>query len=215
MMRHDALQGERLLDVGCAAGTYTERLARRFERVDAIDIEPERLGYFRRRLERMGANNITVAQMSVEDMAFPDCSFDVVTAIEVLEHVPDLDAGLREIHRVLRPGGRLLVTGPNRYFPLETHGVLIGGRRFSPLAFPGLPWIPPLHRRMADARSFTVRWLRARLCASGFDLRAHDYIMPPFDRSRAGKAIKPITDWLEHTPLRFFGISLVIVCERT
>jgi SAM-dependent methyltransferase len=215
LAKHTPLSGDRLLDIGCAAGLYTERLAESFREVHAFDVEPDRLRSFRDRVRGTAAGErIKISQMSVHDMGYPDATFDVVTAIEVLEHVPDLDSGLREIHRVLRPGGRFLITGPNRYFPLETHGVLIRGRRHSPGVLPGLPWVPPLHRKLSDARSFTVRSLTRLIGPYGFELRAHDYIMPPFDRSAWGKRIKPLTDGLERTPLRVFGITLIMVFVR-
>jgi ubiquinone/menaquinone biosynthesis C-methylase UbiE len=209
------LRGERLLDIGCATGEYTEFLAAGFSATDAIDIEPERLNVFKEHLAAQTLEHpIVVTQMSAEDMSFGDATFDMVTAIEVLEHVPNLDATLSEVHRVLRPGGHLLVTGPNRFFPLESHGFLFRGRRHPPIAFPFLPWIPPLHRRMSDARSFTVTALRRVVEPHGFRLRAHTRLMPPFDRSRMGKKIRGFTDSLERTPLGVFGITLVMVFEK-
>ena len=207
------LTGVRLLDVGCADGTYTRRLAGGFERVDAIDIERERLDDFRAVLVATPNDRITVAEMSADNLEFDDGSFDMVTAIEVLEHVGDLDRTLDEIHRVLRPGGRLLVTSPNRWFPFETHGVLIGGRRRRPWMAPFLPWIPPLHRRWSDARAFTVGGLSRQAGRHGFRLVASDYIMPPFDRNGIGRRIRPVTDAVERSPLSFLGMALVMVFE--
>jgi SAM-dependent methyltransferase len=209
------LSGDRLLDVGCASGEYTESLARGFASTDAIDIEPERLEVFDKRLADQGiAHRIVITQMSAGQMTFRGETFDAVTAIEVLEHIPDLAAALDEIHRVLRPGGRFLVTGPNRWFPFETHGVWFRGRRYPPTRAPFLTWIPPLHRRMANARSFTISSLRRTIEPHGFRLTGYTRLMPPFDRSRAGKRMRPITDRLERTPLGVFGITLVMVFER-
>ena len=59
----------------------------------------------------------------------PDAHFDVVSTIEVLEHVRDVDMAMSEIVRVLKPGGALLVSVPNRYFPFETHLVKFGRRQ--------------------------------------------------------------------------------------
>jgi SAM-dependent methyltransferase len=204
-----------LLDVGCASGEYTEELALGFTRTDGIDIEPERLEIFDKRLaERGTAHRISISQMSAERMAFPDETFDAVSAIEVLEHIPDLNAALGEIHRVLRPGGRFLVTGPNRFFPLETHGVILNGKRYPSTRAPFVTWIPPLHRRMADARSFTVTSLRRTIQPHGFRLLGWTRLMPPFDRSRMGKKIRTVTDRLESTPLGVFGVTVVLVFER-
>jgi SAM-dependent methyltransferase len=215
LSKHVRLSGDRLLDVGCASGSYTMRLAQGFHHVDAIDVEPERLEMFRAALEGTELEaKITIAQMSADALAFDDDQFDMVTTIEVLEHVPDLEGSIREIHRVLRPGGSFCITSPNRYFPIETHGVIVGGRRRPPSHAPFITWVPPLHRRVADARSFTVRGLSSTIEAAGFRRTSFDYIMPPFDRSAMGRRIRPVTDRIERSPLKFFGMALVLVFTK-
>jgi len=209
------LTGERLLDIGCADGTYTLRLAEGFDTVDAVDIEPERLASFTATLSTHPlAERITVARMSAEQLDFPNASFDAVTAIEVLEHVGDLDRTIQEVGRVLAPGGRFLITSPNRYFPFETHGFEFRGRRRTPASGPFLPWVPPLHARIADARVFTVRRLSAQVRRHGFRREGFDYIMPPFDRSKVGRKIKPVLDRVERSPLKFFGMALILVFRK-
>lgn len=210
------LTGDRLLDVGCADGSYTLRLAEGFRSVDAVDIEPERLADFTLALDGHPlADRVRLAQMSAERLEFDDETFDAVTTIEVLEHVGDLDRTIAEIRRVLKPGGRFLITSPNRYFPFETHGFELRGRRHPPTHGPFLPWVAPLHERLADARTFTVRTLSADIEAHGFRRLGVDYIMPPFDRSAVGRKIKPVLDRVERSPLKFFGMALVLVFRRT
>ena len=213
--RHTALAGKRLLDVGCGDGTYTMRLAGAFEQIDAIDIQTDRLAMFRQRLaDEPAADKITVRELSVTELDYPDRTFDLVTAIEVVEHVADLDRALRQVHRVLTPGGRFALTTPNRWFPFETHGFLINGKRYPPSRGPFLPWLVPLHRRLADARSFTARSLSRQLREAGLEPVAVDYIMPPFDRSGIGRRVRPVTDAIERSPLKFFGMALVVVAHR-
>jgi SAM-dependent methyltransferase len=207
-----SLEGRRLLDIGCADGTYTRRLAERFDQVDAIDIEPDRLADFRALLQP--GDNVTVHDMSADELTFAEETFDVVTAIEVMEHVGDVDAVLREVARVLVPGGRFLVTTPNRWFPFETHKPIIAGKRRRPWVAPGLPWIPAVHRRFSDARAFTATGLGKQAAAAGLPMTAHTYIMPPFDASSVGRRIRPVTDWMEDSPLSFFGMALVAVFEK-
>lgn len=211
-----SLSGCRLLDVGCADGTYTVPLAEGFDQVDAVDIESERLGDFSDKLRKDArlAAKITVQMMSAEGLSFPDDTFDAVTTIEVLEHVGDLDAALAEIHRVLRPSGTFLITSPNRWFPLETHGFIVGQRRLRPAQGPFLPWIKPLHRRWADARTFTVGSLTKQIESIGFERIGYSYIMPPFDRSRTGQTLGPLLDRVERSPASFFGMALVMVFRK-
>lgn len=211
LSQHADITGDRLLDIGCANGAYTARTAAAFRAVDAVDVEEDRLEAFRAHVRGTPLEqSVSIHRMSADRLAFDDDTFDVVTAIEVLEHVHDLDATLREIHRVLTPDGRFLVTTPNRLFPFETHGVLWRGRRYPPGRAPFLPWMPSLHRRLADARAFTLRSVSRPAAAAGFRLESAAYMMPPFDRSRVGQLLRPLTDCIERTPLRNFGMTLVL-----
>ncbi|GLW99710.1 class I SAM-dependent methyltransferase [Microtetraspora sp. NBRC 16547] len=209
-------KGERLLDVGCGDGSYTVRLAEGFTKVDGVDIESVRLKMFAERIEGTDlAERITIREMSASELDFPDDTFDLVTAIEVVEHVHELDRALKEIHRVLKPGGLFQLTTPNRWFPLETHGVLFRGRRYRSTRAPFLTWVRPLHRRMADARTFTGAEIRGHLTRAGLRTRRLDYIGPPFDlMAGVGRFVRPVTDWMEGTPLRFLGMALVVTAEK-
>jgi SAM-dependent methyltransferase len=97
--------GARLLDVGCGTGYNLESLRGRC-RGFGVDLAAEGLAFCRERgLERL-------AQASAERLPYPDASFDVVTALDVLEHIDDDLAALHEWGRVLRPGGRLVLFVP-------------------------------------------------------------------------------------------------------
>jgi SAM-dependent methyltransferase len=216
LARRTNLTGNRLLDIGCGDGSYTRRLADGFAKVDAIDIQSDLLSQFAEQVKGTpDAQRIIICEMSAAKLSYPDDAFDVVTSIEVLEHIVDLDEALREIRRVLKPGGRFAFTTPNRWFPFETHGFIIGGRRYSPARAPFLTWISPLHRRLADARTFTASELRRRLAEAGLQTRSVDYIMPPFDRSALGRHIRVFTDMMERTPLRVLGMALVVTADKS
>jgi len=212
LARITPLTGGRLLDVGCADGTYTLRLAEGFQAVDAIDIEPERLADFNAKLA--GNDHVIAYEMSADRILFTNNRYDVVTAIEVLEHVADLPGTFAEVARVLKPGGRFCVTTPNRWFPFETHGPLVAGKRRKSWLFPGLPWARPLHRRWSDARAFTRRELVAEADRAGLTLVGAEWMMPPFDRNGLGRRVRRVTDWVESSPLAFLGMAHVIVFEK-
>ncbi|SEG46756.1 Methyltransferase domain-containing protein [Thermomonospora echinospora] len=215
LSRQTALRGDRLLDVGCGDGVYTVRLADGFSGVEAIDIQEDRLALFTERIKDTPLQrSITVRAMSAAELDYPDASFDLVTAIEVMEHVAELPRTLAEIHRVLRPGGRLCITTPNRWFPFETHGVLYRGRRYPSSRAPFVTWVRPVHRRFSDARTFTAAELRQHLAEAGLRTLSVDYMMPPFDRSGIGRRIRDVTDRIERSPLSFFGMTLIVTAEK-
>jgi SAM-dependent methyltransferase len=97
------------LDVGCAFGYYVKRLGE--VGWDAAGVDVSRYAIERGRAR--GIEGITVAP--AQDLPFPDDSFDFVTAIDLIEHVPSEEAGLvvAEVRRVLRPGGLTLFATPN------------------------------------------------------------------------------------------------------
>jgi ubiquinone/menaquinone biosynthesis C-methylase UbiE len=209
------LSGDNLLDVGCGIGSYTIRIAESFGHAVGIDLEPQRLEVFRQRVTELGLMaRIEVQQESATSLPFADGSFDVVTAIETLEHIDDLDRGLAEIRRVLQKDGRLFITCPNRLFPIETHALRMHGKSMSGRKMPFLPWVPPIHTRLAQARTFTPRSLRRRLQMAGFTPRGLTWIMPPFDHSELGRRVRRPVDFLERMPgVRRFGVSIVMVAD--
>jgi ubiquinone/menaquinone biosynthesis C-methylase UbiE len=94
-----------ILDVGCGTGANLEMLSE-FGQVEGVDISGEALTFCRER----GLEN--VKQGEAEALPFADSSFDLVTGLDVVEHLDDDLAGLKEMRRVLRPGGHALVFVP-------------------------------------------------------------------------------------------------------
>lgn len=99
--------GQRVLDVGSGPGTITADLARTVSpgEVVAVEINEDAAAITRAELDRQGVGNATVVVGRSEDLGFPDDSFDVVHAHQVLQHVGDPVQSLREMARVCRPGG--------------------------------------------------------------------------------------------------------------
>src|SRR5689334_9695378 len=95
----------RILDAGCGSGSVLGHL-RAFGEVTGADVSP--LAVAAARARRTGE----VVQASIERLPFPDGSFDLVTCLDVLEHTPDDVAVLRELRRITRPGGHVLLTVP-------------------------------------------------------------------------------------------------------
>jgi SAM-dependent methyltransferase len=97
--------GQRLLDVGSGPGTITADLARLVAEVVAVEVNEEAAELTRAELGRQGIDHATVVVGDVHDLDLADGEFDVVHAHQVLQHVADPVAALREMLRVTRPGG--------------------------------------------------------------------------------------------------------------
>ncbi len=104
------LDGRTALDVGCGAGLLTEPLARLGAAVTGIDASPEVIAVARDHAERQGLD-IDYRAAAVEEI---EGRFDLVTCLEVIEHVADPQAFLRSLARRLAPGGLLILSTPNR-----------------------------------------------------------------------------------------------------
>jgi ubiquinone/menaquinone biosynthesis C-methylase UbiE len=101
-------RGLRVLEVGCGLGTDGAQFARAGAAYTGVDLTEAAVGLARRRFELEGlAGEFRVAD--AERLEFADESFDLVYSHGVLHHTPDTRAAVREVHRVLRPGGRAVV----------------------------------------------------------------------------------------------------------
>jgi ubiquinone/menaquinone biosynthesis C-methylase UbiE len=95
-------RGQRVLEVGCGTGLILSRIARCAAHATGLDVSP---GMLRTARER----GLRVVLGSATRLPFADQSFDLVCSFKVLAHVPDVDLALREIARVTRPGGRMIL----------------------------------------------------------------------------------------------------------
>jgi ubiquinone/menaquinone biosynthesis C-methylase UbiE len=108
----DPSPGERVLEIGPGTGYYTLDLADWIGPEGALeifDIQQEMLDHTMDRVGERGLGNVGATQGDAQELPFEDAGFDAVVLTTVLGEIPDQDAALREIARVLRPGGRLVV----------------------------------------------------------------------------------------------------------
>lgn len=111
LRRLDAIDwnGKQVLEIGLGQGADSEQLIRRGARWSGLDLTPESIERVRARLTLRQLPHVSLNRGSVLEMPFPDNSFDIVFSHGVLHHVPEIDRAQREICRVLKPGGQLIV----------------------------------------------------------------------------------------------------------
>jgi len=106
----------RFLEIGCGIGLYLEYLIPLGCEVFGTEYDFSRAMEAKERTE-------SVLCAAGENLPFPDNSFDLILSNEVIEHVIDDQKAVQEMVRALQPGGRMIVFCPNRWYPVETHGI--------------------------------------------------------------------------------------------
>mgnify|MGYP006295916909 CR=1 FL=1 len=108
MLAPSKTSGKRVLDVGCGNGYMLAKFARSGTKSFGIDLTAKALDITKQRMELSGLS-VRLAQADAAALPFADSSFDMVYSLGVLHHSPDTEKSFREIHRVLRPGGKIVV----------------------------------------------------------------------------------------------------------
>lgn len=207
------LEGAYLLDAGCGVGLYLRRFRTVSEHVYGVDIDFERAA-------EAGADLPNIVQASVERLPFAEACFDVIFSHEVLEHVGDDRAAVREAYRTLKPGGYLALFVPNRGYPFETHGIFWRGRyRYGNI--PLVNYLPnPLRSRLCPhVRAYTRREIRRLFEGLAGEIVLHRGIFAGYDRlaarhPRLGRWLREVTYRLEKTPLQWLGLSHWLVFRK-
>lgn len=106
LIDYEQLKGKRVLEIGCGMGTVAEELARSGADVTAIDISERAVRMTRGRFRLFGLQG-NIIRTDSENLPFADNTFDYVWSWGVIHHSPNVARSISEIHRVVRPGGRV------------------------------------------------------------------------------------------------------------
>jgi SAM-dependent methyltransferase len=203
----------RVLDNGCGIGMYIEHLAPHGGQVTGLEFDLERALEARK-------NSDHILNAAGEALPFPSNQFDLILSHEVIEHVRDDRQAVAEMVRSLKPGGRLLMFCPNRGYPFETHGIFWRGQYiFGNILF--VNYLPRFWRnRLAPhVRAYSTHDLEnlfyglpVRRIQSSIIFGGYDNLIARF--KLIGKLMRSILQFLERTPLKFFGLSHFWVVER-
>lgn len=209
------LEEARILDNGCGLGTYLEAFGQvatnqRF----GLEIE------FERAQQALPTADGIILGVG-ENLPFPDNQFDFVFSNEVVEHVADDRLYAAEMVRVVRPGGRLLIFCPNRWYPVEQHGIFWRGTyRFGNI--PLVNYLPsPLRNHLAPhVRAYTKGGLIRLFDGLPTRVVYHGRIFGGYNNieyrwPRFGRVLKQTLYAAEQTPLAVLGLSHLLVVEKT
>ncbi len=203
----------RILENGCGVGMYVEHLSPFGGQVTGLEYD------FERAVEAH-VNSLHIVNAAGEFLPLPTSTFDLILSHEVIEHVQDDRAAIREMVRALKPGGRLTLFCPNRGYPFETHGIYWRGTyRFgNKLLVNYLPCslrdkLAP-HVRVYSRKDLEKLFegLSVVFIERTIIFGAYDNIIARF--GPLGKIVRGALQFLEKTPLKLFGLSHFWVVER-
>lgn len=203
-----------ILEAGCGNGMYSSQFRRRFSMaVEAFDLEFERV--------KSAQEDTPHALVSAaEAIPYRNGLFDTILSNEVIEHVTDDRLAVEEMVRTLKPGGRIVLFCPNRWYPVEQHGHYWKGEYH----FGNTPLINYLPDRWRNqlaphVRAYTARQVRHLF--EGLPVRVvhHTRIFGGYDNivrryPRVGGLMRRMLYALEHTPFRFFALSHLLIVEK-
>ncbi len=208
-----SLSGKTILDAGCGDGQYIDEFKNYSDSIYGVDIEEERVAKARK------MTSIEVFLCDLSQLPFEDDLFDLIFCNEVLEYTDDEIEVLREFHRVLKDDGLLVIYVPNRLFPLETHG----GQIFD-VKLPKIPFINYLplvlrNKICKAARCYSAKSIVHVLEISGMETFHLSYVYPSFDKTykrhpTLARVMRGLTGLLERTPLKIFGISILVFSRK-
>jgi ubiquinone/menaquinone biosynthesis C-methylase UbiE len=205
-----SFEGKTVLDIGCGFGAYGLATEKRGAKISVgVDINREYI-------KRSALSFLVLADAHV--LPFRDSCFDIVLMVEVLEHLSHEVEALKEARRVLKKGGLLLLTVPNKFYPFETHGMKISCVEMPNMLGIGIPllsWMPSFVReRVERAKIYTQKQLINLLHKQGFMPMKVEYMMPPLDRLKRRKlavTFRRLLRKLEATWLKYFACHIIVV----
>lgn len=206
----------RLLDAGCGSGCSLLQLYNSFKDCHGFDVNEDYIKQFQEEVESRNISNCTASMGDLCSLEHDSESVDRLISFEVIEHLPDELAGVKSMHRVLKPGGIAAFSVPNKWWVFETHGAYLPLLRWDRVPF--FSWLPtPIHKRYAKARIYTKQRIVKLLSSVGFNVLKTSYVTAPMDRL----TIKPLQKMVKGTILRndttnipLFSTAIMVIAEK-
>lgn len=210
------LRDKTILDVGCGDGKYSRRIKDFSSKIVGLDIEGEAVT-----LAKRFCSDVVLGD--AQYLPFGDSSFDIVLLADIIEHVGDDSAVVRETFRCLKRGGVMIVFAPNRLFPFEVHGIVIGNGSKAWWLESLIPLINYLPLRLRNrfvphARIYTVSSLLNLFRDLPLEVIHRAYVYPQFERLKSFPAVRRfftgIFLWLEKSPFKVFGEDHLLILQK-
>jgi 2-polyprenyl-3-methyl-5-hydroxy-6-metoxy-1,4-benzoquinol methylase len=210
------LAGKKVLDFGCGNGAQTVEFIRDGCRIVALDVDEGELKLLSDYLRSRNERSILPVRYDGRGLPVADASVDVVLCYEVIEHVGDEELALREIRRVLKPGGEAVISVPNKAWIFETHGARLPLLPWNRVPF--FSWLPDsIHGKYANARIYRRSEIVAKLSQAALRVRSAEYITAPMDVVKIGWLKNMLRSTIftgDVTPVPFYSTSILVHCVK-
>lgn len=208
---------KRVLDFGCGNGAQTIEFLDAGCKIIAVDIDRHDLSTLIEKLQMHADSSIVPVQYDGHSLPIPSESIDIVMSFEVMEHVTDECQALREIYRVLKPGGEMILSVPNKAWIFETHGANLPLLPWNRVPF--FSWMPrAIHARFAKARIYRKQDIVKLLSSHSFTVTESSYVTAPMDVVKLTwlKTFLRTTIFSgDTTVIPFFSTSILVHCKKT
>jgi SAM-dependent methyltransferase len=207
-----------LLDFGCGTGAQTLLFLDDVERIVGVDVDATSIEKFHQTIARRSlGQRVEAIEYDGRTLPLADASVDFAISFEVLEHVLDERRALEELRRVLKPGARLAMSVPNRWWVFETHGAALPLLKWNRVPF--FSWLPkPLHDRWARARIYSRREIVGKMRAAGFTIEDAVHITAPMDvvkHAQVQRFLRSTVFRGDRTAVPFFSTAVLVIAART
>jgi len=188
-------EGTTVLDFGCGVGYYTIPISRKCTHIIGVDISDHNIELARQYAQALAVNNVTYIATDFLDY-FSQEPFDIVYAITVLMHIKDINQALHKINSLLKPGGLLLISDFNKYFPPR----ILQNRKSLPIFY----------------QTFTFSKLKKMLLDNGFDLLRESGRLYSIGGLRKPDWV--VLNWMEKYgelyPIKYLGEHIALLAKK-
>jgi ubiquinone/menaquinone biosynthesis C-methylase UbiE len=207
-----SLRNKIILDFGCGNGAQTCEFIDSRCKIIAVDVTHAHLDTLAIYLRNQRRSTILPVHYDGRHLPVASGSIDLALCYDVLEHVQDESAALREIWRVLKPRGEIVLSVPNKAWFFETHGAHLPLLPWNRVPF--FSWLPhAIHRRFAKARIYRNKDIRQLLHDHSFEILSEAYITAPMDaikNPRLRKFLRATLFGQDTTRLAFLATAILV-----